>query len=372
MYPEVQCLCKDEDEQIYPVSFGIGNVENKKSWSWFLNQLGRAIGCPENAIFISDQHLGIKNAIEKVYKDAHHDLCNYHLGKNIKNMFKLEDVGTIYTLAANCYRLTDFNRHMNKLKQLYKPAYDRLMRLGSKRWARVRSPIRRYRLMTSNIAECINSCLKHVRKMPITVRIECIKAMFQHWFLDRHNEALNLTMPLSPWVIDLLNKQFNEACHFSIQPIDRMEFQVIGGTKDAVVNLCTKTCSCGEFQTDLLPYTHAMAAISKYKCAAIEFCSDYYFTRSWVDGYAVPIHSIGHPSEWDIPYDVKQMVVLPPTWGDQEGKPRRKRIPSAGESSRRHRYSQCKSYGHNRQNCLMLFPTLSTNGETSSTQSTAQ
>ncbi|XP_021288860.1 uncharacterized protein LOC110420034 [Herrania umbratica] len=323
-------------------------------------------------MFIFYQHIGIKNTVEKMYKDAHHGLCHYHLGKNIKNMFKREDVGVIFTVAANCYRLVDFNRHMNQLKQVCKPIYDLLMRLGPKRWARARSPVRQYKLITSNIAKYINSCLRHARKMPITVLIECIRDMFQHWFHDRHNEALNLTMPFSFWAIDLLNKRFNEACHFFVQPINRMEFQVIGGTKDAVINLCTKACSCNEFQSDLLPCTHAMPTISKCKHAAIEFCSNYYFTRSWVDGYAVPIRSVGHPSKWDIPHDVKQIVVLLPTWQGQAGRPRRKRILSIGEGSRRHKCSQCKSYGHNRQNYPMPFAGLSTNTETSSTQSTAR
>ncbi|XP_017980988.1 PREDICTED: uncharacterized protein LOC108663016 [Theobroma cacao] len=191
-------LFKDANEQIYPLAFGIGHVEDEESWSWFLNQLCRAIGCSENAMFIFYQYFGIKNAVEKVFKDAHHSLCNYHLGKNVKNRFKREDVAKIFTMAANCYRVTDFNRHMNQLKQLCKPAYDSLMRLGPERWARARSPVRQYKLMTSNTEECINSCLRHARKMPITVLIECIRGMFQCWFHDWHNEALNLTMPLNP------------------------------------------------------------------------------------------------------------------------------------------------------------------------------
>ncbi|EOX99078.1 Uncharacterized protein TCM_007693 [Theobroma cacao] len=44
--------------------------------------------------------------------------------------FKREDVVAIFTMAANCYRVTDFDRHMNQLKQLCKLAYESLMRLG--------------------------------------------------------------------------------------------------------------------------------------------------------------------------------------------------------------------------------------------------
>ncbi|XP_017985315.1 PREDICTED: uncharacterized protein LOC108663928 [Theobroma cacao] len=209
--------------------------------------------------------------------------------------------------------------------------------------------------MTSNTAECINSYLRHARKMPITVSIECIRGMFQRWFHDQHNEALNLTMPLNPWATDLLNRWFNKACRFSIQAIDRVEFQVISESKDKVVNLSTYECSCGEFQSDLLLCTHAMAKISKCKGPAIEFCSDYYKTQSWAEGYAVPIRPVGHPSEWDILDDVQHIVVFPPSWRGQAERPRRKRIPSVGEGSERRRCSQCKSYGHNRQNCQTPF-----------------
>lgn len=108
--------------------------------------------------------------------------------------------------------------------------------------------------------------------MPITVLIECIRGMFQRWFHDRHNEALNLTTPLSPWATNLLNRRFNEACHFSIQAIDRVEFQVIGRSKDRVVKLSTKECSCDEFQSDLLPCTHAMAAIRYEQSCFVILC----------------------------------------------------------------------------------------------------
>ncbi|WRX24478.1 zinc finger protein [Theobroma cacao] len=100
---------------------------------------------------------------------------------------------------------------------------------------------------------------------------------------------------------------------------------------DKLVNLSTKTCSCCEFQTNLLPCSHAITAISKCKRETIEFCTDYYKIIVLVEGYAGSIRPIGHPSEWDIPLHVKQIVVFLPPWGGQAGKPRRRRILSASE-----------------------------------------
>ncbi|XP_017976535.1 PREDICTED: uncharacterized protein LOC108662020 [Theobroma cacao] len=130
---------------------------------------------------------------------------------------------------------------------------------------------------------------------------------------------------------------------------------------DGLVNLSRKTCSCCEFQTDSLPCNHAISAISKCKHEAIEFCVDYYKTTVLVEDYARSIRPVGHPSEWDIPHHVKQIIVLPLPWRGQVGRSRRRRIPSAGEGSRALRCSQCKRYGHNRQNCTSPFAVPSIN-----------
>ncbi|EOY13857.1 Uncharacterized protein TCM_032532 [Theobroma cacao] len=197
---------------------------------------------------------------------------------------------------------------------------------------------KRYQMMTSNIAECVNSCLKYARQMPITVLIEFIKDMFQRWFHERYEEAVKVTTPLSPWVARQLSKRFNDAHRFLVKPINRVEFEVKDGKMDGLVNLSRKTCSCCEFQTDLLPCSHAIAAISKCNREAIEFCTNYYKTTIFVEGYLGSIRPIGHPSEWDSPPHVKQIIVLPPPWRGQAGRPRRRRIPSAGEGNQARRW----------------------------------
>ncbi|WRX20628.1 MULE transposase domain - like 5 [Theobroma cacao] len=68
-------VCKNANECVYPVAFGIGHVEDEDSWTWFFSKLRDAIGSPENTMFISDQHRGIKKAIQNAYPEAHHGLC---------------------------------------------------------------------------------------------------------------------------------------------------------------------------------------------------------------------------------------------------------------------------------------------------------
>ncbi|WRX20639.1 Transposase [Theobroma cacao] len=126
-------VCKDANECVYLVVFFNGHVEDENSWTLFLSKLRDAVGYPENTMFIFYQHLGIKKAIQNAYPEAHHGLCGYHLKKNFKNKFRSDDVSMIFTLVQDCYKVSDFNRHMNQLKQIHVGAHANLMRIGPER-----------------------------------------------------------------------------------------------------------------------------------------------------------------------------------------------------------------------------------------------
>ena len=138
------------------------------------------------------------------------------------------------------------------------------MRVGPHRWSRAYCPVRRYRGMTSNIVECMNNCLRHARQLPITTLVEYIRDMMQKWFHERRETASKNATQLSRWATDKLTKK-NEYSHkYTVRPIDNVNFNVKDGDKDGLVNLSEKTCTCKEFQNDLLPCSHALAAI-RYK-----------------------------------------------------------------------------------------------------------
>ncbi|EOY18894.1 Uncharacterized protein TCM_043401 [Theobroma cacao] len=122
--------------------------------------------------------------------------------------------------------------------------------------------------------------------------------MFQCWFHDRYEEAVKVTMPLSPWVSKQLSKRFNDAHLLVVKPINQVEFEVKDWKMDGLVNLSTKTCSC---LFTLCLNIEFIVYFSKCKREAIEFYADYYKTTVLVEGYTGSIRLIGHPSEWDIP-----------------------------------------------------------------------
>ena len=68
-------------------------------------------------------------------------------------------------------------------------AFEDLMNVGPERWSCAYSPVSRYRLMNSSIAESMNSCFVHARQMPITTMVEFITEMIQKWFYKRRTKA---------------------------------------------------------------------------------------------------------------------------------------------------------------------------------------
>ena len=113
--------------------------------------------------------------------------------------------------------------------------------------------------------------------------------------------------------------------------MDKYVYHVKGGTKDRVVNLTDKTCTCRRFNLDLIPYSHAGAAIRYvyiwllylrmlYHLIVIKitysiyllifrstngrserYVSPYYKKETLVVAYSGLIYPVCHPDEWDVP-----------------------------------------------------------------------
>ncbi|XP_022865484.1 uncharacterized protein LOC111385332 [Olea europaea var. sylvestris] len=54
----------DANNNIFVLTFGVGDNENDASWTWFLENLRSTYGNREGLCFVSDRHNSIKNAVE--------------------------------------------------------------------------------------------------------------------------------------------------------------------------------------------------------------------------------------------------------------------------------------------------------------------
>ncbi|KAK3226064.1 hypothetical protein Dsin_005926 [Dipteronia sinensis] len=345
-------MCKDGNEMIYPLAFGFAHSECTESWTWFLKQLRTVIRYPECVMLVSDRHAGIFSGMDAIFPDAAHGVCAYHLSQNLKRICKhRDDVIKLYYRATYMYRVEEFDREMAELKATHRKVYDELIQVGIEKFSRVHSPRKRYHMMTTNIAESINSCLLAIRKLPITSIVEFIPDLLQRWFHDRRINAREMPTFLTHDANAHIKQRILPSQRCEIHPIDFHRFKVDDKWNEAIVDLEQRSCSCREWDLDELPCIHAMA-VARIKGMPINaLCSDF-FTTGWLQhAYAMAVNPVPKPETWDIPDAVRDRIVLPWLKRKQPGRPKKSRTPSAGEKRKKQTCSNCGEKGHNKKRC---------------------
>ena len=114
--------------------------------------------------------------------------------------------------------------------------------------------------MTTNVAECINSCLKFAQQLPLMTLAKFIWNMLQKWFHDRHANAQSMRHRLTDAAHLKILKRVEKCGYMTVSPVDWNIFSVRYKGQQFTVDLAQKTCTCNKFQMDFLPCKHALAA----------------------------------------------------------------------------------------------------------------
>ncbi|KAL4018522.1 hypothetical protein IC575_022120 [Cucumis melo] len=240
----------DGNNQIYPLAFGVVDRETDDSIQWFLEKLKGAIGEVPNLGFVTDRKTCFAKGILSVFPSAFHDLCVQHLSQNLHDKYKNDTVATLFYNASRTYRESTFVEAWRHLLAFPNGSGKYLNDVGIARWSRVHCPGRRYNMMTTNIAESMNSILKEPRDLPIASFLENVRALLQRWFWERREEDIKVTPTLTKWAELVIQKKQEGALTMKVNPIDCYQFHVKDLDKEEVVNLQTKECTCKEFQAE--------------------------------------------------------------------------------------------------------------------------
>ncbi|KAH0682123.1 hypothetical protein KY289_019875 [Solanum tuberosum] len=265
------------------------DTENDYSWTWFFEQFKNAFGECENMCIVSDRNESIMKSVSIVFPKV--------------------------------YGNEDFDKLMAKVVKVDHRVNDYLEDAGYEKWSRVHSIVNRGRMMTSNIAECINGCLVDARRLTI---------------IDFLEEArLYLVVPSSEYI-----------------------FSVYQAGRRYIVCLERKICTCGRFQYDEIPCEHAIAVLKHKNVTDMHpYYSDYYKPDALEKTYEVAMVPMPDKEDWTVPNYVLDEIVLPPRYRRLAGRPRNRRKKNADEKITVNKNScgQCGQEGHNRRTCT-FFP----------------
>ena len=121
-----------------------------------------------------------------------------------------------------------------------------------------------------------------------------------------------------------------------------------GWTWRYAFNLENRTCSCGQWEITGKPCTHAIAYITSLRNVPID---DYYSVERFKLAYQFEVTPMGDKSQWptmDPGFDMKPLILV-----RGAGRPKKKRIKSAGEPGKRGQYQckRCFQFGQIQKGC---------------------
>ena len=125
----------DSNDQIFPIAFEVGHLENDWCWTWFLIEVLNVIGCPRDLIIISDQHISIKNTVESMFSEAAHGLCDFHMKNNVSSTNKNPNVTTLFVKTSRVYRIDEFRELMEELSIVKPKAFNKLIEDDVRKWS---------------------------------------------------------------------------------------------------------------------------------------------------------------------------------------------------------------------------------------------
>ncbi|KAH9718026.1 SWIM-type domain-containing protein [Citrus sinensis] len=275
-------------------------------------------------------------------------------GTHLKGLYR----GSMFVatcLDAKAYGHEEFKRQLEGLWMLHSAAADYLENnVGTCNWARSEFEGRRYSILTTNIAESVNSLMREPQKFPVTHLVDHFRKTLQQWFYDRKIVAESMSTRLTMWADEIVGERRILAERMTVRPVSQHRFHVLGGgMKEGIVDIYERTCSCRVFQLDQLVCAHAITACLRVRVDYISLCSDYYSKDSLVMAYAEPVELIGDMTDWDIPEAIQEIKVNPPIEAPPPGRRPELRIPSIGEDVNRRtvRCGRCNQPGHNRKRC---------------------
>ncbi|XP_055815894.1 uncharacterized protein LOC129885586 [Solanum dulcamara] len=175
---------------------------------------------------------------------------------------------------------------MAKVERIDQRVAQYLKNAGYEKWSRVYATVNRGRMMTSNIAECINGCLVEARELPIIDFLEQTRMLFGSWNCKNREIVSYTKHTLGRKFEDILVSNTIKCSRMKVVASSEYLYSVYELGIRYIVCLERKTCTCGRFQLDEIPCPHAIAVLKSKNITDLHpYYSDYYKPEALVVDY---------------------------------------------------------------------------------------
>nr|XP_028959440.1 uncharacterized protein LOC108169768 [Malus domestica] len=292
----------DANNGMFPIAFGIVEIENKETWTWFLDIFFKDVGILNGNgwIFITDKLKGLGLAIKNLMPDAEHRHCIRHLHSN----FRSDGHGSLALkqrlgAAARATTIPTWQGEMDKILVLSESAYDWLVKRPAKNWSRSHFSIgSKCDILLNNLCECFNSKILEARDKPILIMLQRIHSYLMLRMARKREEKWHRRV--GPKIVKILEKIAQESGSCIAQNAGGGKFQVthMYGAQYAV-DLNRHSCSCRKWDLCGIPCCHAMAAITRQQRSPIDYVNPAYKREAYDKAYGNFISPMPGQDLWE-------------------------------------------------------------------------
>ncbi|KAM3301520.1 hypothetical protein P3S67_016022 [Capsicum chacoense] len=361
-------VAQDTENHIFLIAFCIVDKDNNASWTFFFQKLKSIIEDEPDLCFISDRYIIIANAFSRVYTHAHHGLCMRYLTENLcVNQHYREHLYLFYA-AGKAYCFDEFSDNFVELKSKCPEVAHVLENvLGFEKWSRAHFSGNRYDVMTTNIAELLNSILMDEREYLVSYIFNSIAKKFGEKFRECHAFVGGKENIFVPSAERILRDSKSASDSLYVGNPNRVldKYTVFSNGVTAKVNLLERSCSCRKFDLVKMSCKHAMAALrakysngKDYGNSIYDYSSPIYKYKSYLLAYSETTNVVPPETKWTVPQELVDTKISPPSYDPKLERKKVKRTKGVGEtfkSKRRNRCSICKKFEHKRTTCRMVI-----------------
>ncbi|XP_047253620.1 uncharacterized protein LOC107846571 [Capsicum annuum] len=191
------------------------------------------------------------------------------------------------------------------------------------------------RMMTSNIAECINGCLVEAKVLPILGFLEEIRILFSAWNCKNSEIASYTNTTLGRRFQEILTDNGVKSLRMTVKVPGSYLYCVYESGRRYISDIDNGTCNYCRYQIDEIPCTYAIAVLKSINIDVKEYeryCSELYRPNTIVKTYELPIVSMPGMKDWIIPESIDAKEVLTPKYKRPPGRPNKGRHLKSSES----------------------------------------
>ncbi|XP_065849448.1 uncharacterized protein [Euphorbia lathyris] len=370
----------DGNDDAFPVSFAIVDIENEDNWHWFLEQLRSAISMSQSITFVSDNEKGLTKSVLEVFENAHFGYSIYHLLENfrtsLRGPFQGDGKGTLPVSllgAARAVRHDSFIMFMDQIKQVSSRAYDWLMQFEPEHWTNALFKGERYNHITVTMEDLYADWVEEARELPILQKVEELGCKIMELMQKRQTDSNGWSTELTPTKEKKLSEEALKALPLRVLFSSDTLFEVHDDSIN-VVDLLQRDCTCQQWKLTGLPCCHAVAVFNRIGKSTYDHCSKYFTADSFRATYSESINPVADvimlaDEEEDEEGDDEEEEasgakhVLPPTTPRPPIQQKDRQSRRKCELKRVMTCTRCKGEGHNKATCKEPLNDISEGGE---------